>query len=610
MKKLLFILVLASLAAAAQCGEKFPISLWQAPDTLDDATVKDVADAGFTVYFDYTHKTPAEQKQLLDLCQKYDMKVQVYDERLRDFDWEAEGFAEKIASAVNEYKDHPALWGYHICDEPAQPSFYGITRVSEEIRKNDPNHVAFTNMFPFGITKSAKPLFDYADHERFIEEYMSLVRPDVLSYDIYVLAKDRAHDNLRGFFSNLEIIRSKALKYDVPFCACILDIEHGGYRDPSDDDIRWQIYNTIAYGGQGIIYFTYAPPKQDTMFKWGDALLDWDGNKTRRYYAAKTINHEILAMSDTLMSLKSVAVFNTGKVVSEHTRPIPVENLIGIADGEFVLGQFVSDKGEMYAMVSNKSMTEPQTAVLKFAQDVKVSEVAPHGGRGRQTAANKWEKTLSPGDGVLIKIETAPLRYCKWNYYVKPKPRVVLDPSDQFRNIIWGDNNEELYNEGKNMYEIAELTYKKLKEDGRVDVYLNRDFRDQEVKLSYEAKLGRRIGCDAFVAFHSDANNNTEMGGTWTFFRPTGRDESQRLANCVQYALLDAIRTFYPEAKDRGVKEHWNHLHVVYNSYCPAILTETMFHTNPVEREYLKNKQDKLAEGYARGILKYFGYDY
>ncbi len=35
-----------------------------------------------------------------------------------------------------------------------------------------------------------------------------------------------------------------------------------------------------------------------------------------------------------------------------------------------------------------------------------------------------------------------------------------------------------------------------------------------------------------------------------------------------------------------------------------------MFHTNPVEREYLKNKQDKLAEGYARGILKYFGYDY
>ena len=107
-------------AASAVCAKDvFPISMWQAPDKLEEASVKDAADAGFTVYFDYTHKSPEEQKFILDECLKYGMKSKVDDIRLRrEIDWKDPDFAEKTAEYVSEYKDHPARWGYQLVDEP------------------------------------------------------------------------------------------------------------------------------------------------------------------------------------------------------------------------------------------------------------------------------------------------------------------------------------------------------------------------------------------------------------------------------------------------------------------------------------------------------------
>ncbi|MGB9619966.1 MAG: N-acetylmuramoyl-L-alanine amidase family protein, partial [Armatimonadota bacterium] len=85
--------------------------------------------------------------------------------------------------------------------------------------------------------------------------------------------------------------------------------------------------------------------------------------------------------------------------------------------------------------------------------------------------------------------------------------------------------------------------------------------------------------------------------------------EGRRLAECVQMPLLEAIRSFYPEVQFRGIRTHWYRLWVLHESGCPASLTEVLFHTNPKEREMLKNAvlQGIMARAIARGILDYFG---
>jgi N-acetylmuramoyl-L-alanine amidase len=59
-----------------------------------------------------------------------------------------------------------------------------------------------------------------------------------------------------------------------------------------------------------------------------------------------------------------------------------------------------------------------------------------------------------------------------------------------------------------------------------------------------------------------------------------------------------------------GYREHWYRLWVIWEGGCQGALTEFLFHTNPAEREMLKDPKDQqiMAEACARGILRYFGF--
>ncbi|MBQ7525269.1 MAG: hypothetical protein IJT09_02450 [Abditibacteriota bacterium] len=517
MKKLLALLAVTLLTSAAySAGTKFPISFWTPPSPLTEENVKDVADGGFNVYYDYLHTGPGEQLRLLDLCHKYGMKVQVVDERIKKADPKDPNFSRSIREAVATYKNHPATWGYHIIDEPFPPVFHDKAKIAAEVRAEDPDHVAFINVHCYGVSFVFPDQFDKGDHERYVDELLNTSQINILSYDQYILMEDRKNDLLGPYFTNLECIRSKAIQHNLPINSIILDIKHWKYRDPSDDDIRWQVYTSLAYGSKGILYFTYAVPGGND-FDWNDALLDKAGNKTRRYYAAKKINHEIIPMGDILWGLTSVGVFHTGNMIGP-TKPIPARNLIQLTGGQFVLGQFVSENGSLYAMVANRSMTEKQTAYLKFAQGVDVYEVAPHGGRGFQTGADKWQKTLNPGDGVLIRIEPRGPLYALWNYNSEYMPRLS----------VYAPTAEDV--------KVAEEAKALLK--GKVNVFvIGSECKDP-------AHVARRLRSDAYLIM-----------GNKSAFMPYSMDMSKKLAWAIDpaakeepEALGDTNRIFCPAA--------------------------------------------------------------
>ncbi|MBP5738667.1 MAG: beta-galactosidase [Abditibacteriota bacterium] len=445
MRKLLVILALLT-PTALFAKDPFFISFWEAPHELSEASVRDAAEAGFTVYFDYLHNSAKEQKELMELCRKYGLKVLVHDERIYTADKEGPVDRIMVENVVEEYRDDPIVWGYSIADEPFPEKFHDKAAIAAGVRAADPERKTFINMHRWGACYVLPKLFDKGDHTRYIDEMLLAGQLNFLSYDEYSFDAEGKNGMLDAYFRNLEIIRAESLKHNIPFNSIILDTQHWQFRDPTDAEIRWQVYTALAYGSKGITYFTYAVPTGDASFVWGDGLMDRDGNKTRRYYAAKKINHEIGRMSDVLMNLKSVGVFHTSKIWCPLVNPVPAENFIQIDGGDFLLGQFTSPDGYKYAMVTNSSFTDKQTARLTFAQSTEVEEVGAHGGRGLRTSSTTWRKTLNPGDGVLLRLKTGVPMYAKWDYNgnVLPKVAVYAPTPESFaaaeeaRKVLWG----------------------------------------------------------------------------------------------------------------------------------------------------------------------------
>jgi hypothetical protein len=266
-------------------------------------------------------------------------------------------------------------------------------------------------------------------------------------------------------------------------------------------------------------------------------------------------------------------------------------------------------------MFVNRDLKDAAHATIAFSRNVKLSEVSRTTGRKSAVAlsddgaGSTWRVDFQPGEGRLVEIEVTddcPVR--NWEDKLTFRPRVMLDPSAQYWNTIEDEKGDTVYVEGLTLYDIAAKVKAELQRDGRVDAFINRDARDREISLDQETEVTRALNCDVLVSLHSDATGTDDPGGgSWTFY--ADETDGKRLAECVQMPLLEAIRSFYPEVNFRGVRTHWYRLWVLHEAGCPASLTEILFHSNPKEREMLKNPgyQDVMAKAIAKGILDYFG---
>ena len=610
MDKLVYLLVLLTMTMTANAAklDNFFISLWCGPAEFTQETVAQVVNANFNVVM-VGSRSHDDMIKALDLCQANSIKGFIVDQRIYNNNHDIEKYKANLDAVMKDYAGHPALWGYYVKDEPNSSQFDELARINQYLLQKDPKHVPFINLLPTYASDKQLGNFSYDAH---VDEYLRVVQPRMLSYDHYALFTNAP---LRtDYFKNLEIIRRQGIKHNTPFNSILLSVPHGPYRDPSEIDLRWQVNTALAYGAKGIMYFTYITPHDDN-WNFHDAIIDQNGKPTAKYEWAKKINGEVKKLAPTLMKLSSVAVYHTG-TIPRDAKALPEGGLIAKVDGgEFVVGQFNSTDSSRYAMFVNKSFDKTTDAKIVFSQPVALYEVNPATGRERKVIVNDiagnstWSASFKPGQQRLVRIkliDNRPVMY--WEDKIVFRPRLMLNPSNQYGNRILGENKEELYNEGRNMFLIALKVKKYLDMDGRIDTFITRNTQTQRTTLGQETRLTKALNCDLIYALHSDATGTDEPGGgQWTFY--TG-DDGKQLGTCVENKLLPACRSFHPDIKFLGVREHWYRLWVLNEGGCHGALTEFLFHTNPEEREMLKDpvKQDIMAKAVADGILEYFGF--
>ena len=301
---------------------------------------------------------------------------------------------------VARFKNHPAIAGYFLRDEPQSPQFAEIGRWAKRIQAVDNQHFCYSNILP-----NASFVHDitYETYREHVQKFIQEIPVQFLTFDHYPIKLDASGERVLSglWYENLEIISDEARKAGKKFWAFSLASEHMSYPKPTLADIRLQVYSNLAYGAQGIQYFTYWAPSNTQGWDYHHAPIDLKtGKRMDVYDLVKQMNSEIKNLSPVFMNAKVVSIGHTGVTIPQGTNrlgklPDAIKTLE--VEGDAVVS--VLEKGnDSFLVIVNKDFKKMLAVNIEGSPDLQ--RVLKD---GTKTPANKYinRLTVEPGD-VLI----------------------------------------------------------------------------------------------------------------------------------------------------------------------------------------------------------------
>jgi hypothetical protein len=371
---LAFVLVLGLMRAPAAWAaadrfvqDRFVIGFWVDPpcDAKIDQRYDEIAKANFSMAISMADSKSVGQQ--LAVCERNGLKSLVL--------WPADTPAEALP-------DGPACWGYLLRDEPAVKDFAALREKVDQIRKARPGRLAYINLLPNYANAEQMGAESYDDY---VAKFMDAIKPDVLCMDHYPAMKPGA-DSRAAYCENLAVFRKYALRDHVPFWNFFNCMPFGPHADPTESQLRWQIYTSLAYGAKGVLYFCYYTPLSPEFPK-GGAIIGRDDRPTRHYDEAQRINAAIRNLGPTLMQLTSTGVFRV-KPEDDPAKALagtPVKNLAR-ADydppHDFLIGVFQHSDGRRAVLLNNYRHDFTAWPTVEFDTDpARVVEVSKKTGK-------------------------------------------------------------------------------------------------------------------------------------------------------------------------------------------------------------------------------------
>lgn len=335
---------------------EFPVSFWCGPPAqfATPDRFKQIAAAGFNYAMPACEGpfTPEVNRKVLDGCKAAGIKAFVADDRMPISITGVPDAARRLDAIVADYSRHPALAGYFVADEPSIDKFAGLAEVVGYLRKKDPVHPAYINLFP---NNAGPERFGQSTYPEYIRKFAETVKPFALSYDHYHFLTNG--EDQQDFFENLADVQAVALAHEIPFWQIAQAIPHTKYRKPSEAEKRYDAFQTLAYGGKGLMFFTYwTPPGKD--FEESDGIIKRDGTPTAQYDEVKRVNQEVRAVGKYLLNALHVATFQNGNA-APGGKPRPQGTPVRLeSTADITVGVFRADT-HLYVLMANRDYRNP-----------------------------------------------------------------------------------------------------------------------------------------------------------------------------------------------------------------------------------------------------------
>jgi hypothetical protein len=320
------------------------------PNANTEQHVKECKECGidFIVCMQYDHKT-------LDLFEKYGLGAVV--EEVFPHWWGGNG--DNAGTMVNEvpvsvydearktFKDHPAIWGIDIADEPSAHDFKQCSRLWDRVEKHFENQFAYLNLYPnyasFAKNNAEETINQLGTktYQEHIDKYCENVSADYISYDFYPYSYENC--SIGKMYENLRIVAEACLRSG----RSLWIIPQVNTLKPelimSENHLRFQAFASMAFGAENITWACYS------IGWWHYNVLDENGNKTIQYEKLKKVNAEIKTIAEPYMKYMRRAThfvgFKPDDKDLEDVNATPVEVLnTGVftnlkAEDKIVVGQ-------------------------------------------------------------------------------------------------------------------------------------------------------------------------------------------------------------------------------------------------------------------------------
>ncbi len=319
----------------------------------------------------------------------------------------ADGFVglsyEAVQERVSIFSHVPGVGGIYIVDEP-----YNANRFA-------PAFKAIKDLMPYtDVHLNFLPMYSYPNAKTYSAQINDLYqltggRLDYLMYDHYPYNLEEGFLNEASWFENMDVVRQLGLKTGAKTGTFILSIAmRGGYRKPTGDEIRFEMYSAMAYGYKQLAYFCWETPNE-IDYGFGPAIVDTEGKPTEIYEPVKEVNNEALKLGPTLMQLECVNPYNTGKKCG-YDRSLPSDFFLQPNNGANLIISHMRnpETGEDYAFIVNRERYKEQTVTLTPAAYIaSMQEVSNQTGMLEDVARNAdgtYTITLRAGAGRLFKM--------------------------------------------------------------------------------------------------------------------------------------------------------------------------------------------------------------
>ena len=337
-----------------------PILGWYSipPEEATPARYLEMKDAGFDISFSFLG-SPQDVQKSLDAAHQAGMKIVISCPELKTE-------TEKI---VKRFMDHPALAGYFLRDEPAVDAFTDLGNWAKRVNAVDPKHFCYVNLFPNYATPLQLGTVDYRDY---VNKFAKEVPLHFLSFDSYPLTS--AEGVYEKWHQNLEIFSDEAKKVNKPFWgfaqSILFDNKH---EDPSLATMRVQMFTNLAYGAQGLQYFTYWTPVSSAEdFRGGPITLE--GKRSTVYDNIKTLNQEIKSLSGVFYGakVKSLQFFgNNIPIGTKRMSVLPAPIRVFATEGKTALVSFIENGGKQFIVIVNTDYRKKMSLTLSGDSSLK-----------------------------------------------------------------------------------------------------------------------------------------------------------------------------------------------------------------------------------------------
>jgi len=302
-----------------------------------------------------------------------------------------------------------------LVDEPNATYFDAIANCYEDYLALYPNKIPHVNLLPNYASTFQLQADTYQDY---IDQFFEKSKPGYASFDFYPL--NVGNKIVPDYFVNLEVFSTACRENNVPFGIYIQSCSFGsGVAIPTEAGMRWQAFNSLAFGATAIEYFTYRSVTTETEV-WEDAMIGHDNEKTNLWYGAQKVNKELASLADAYMQYKHLGCWGVNMqnapghfyFSNQYTGFDALTNVTVSENKTVLMGGFVAKEGDNRAFVCVNAnnpgeIRNPIDVTVQLAEGY-TRVVLYQGGVATEIEADAngcVSFSLACGEGVFAEIE-------------------------------------------------------------------------------------------------------------------------------------------------------------------------------------------------------------